>query len=250
MFVNRRSFEDFCISRLPKVLGKYTVSRVVSNNSTSQGLANHGFWEAWNSVAIFNKVIEKLNPRCVDIGANVGYYSMLFHLAGARNIAVYEPNKDLVKVLTYIDEVNNLGLKIYDCAVGGSQGYREFVVTEQDLGGSYIKPASGSKTNLVRCEDIRNVIDLHQPDVIKIDVEGAEDEILRTMLSEKYFHKMDVFVEIFQGRNYNFTELIHFLFMRADKVGVCDFDGSILICESEDMFYRVFSNEKLVYLEI
>lgn len=121
-----------------------------------------------------------------DIGACLGYYSLLASkLVGPKGaVHAFEPNPTLIPILR-----GNLGGKpnvhVIDKAMSGSSGSVEFHVAPLPfIGTSSIRADwQPRRTELVKaeatclddyCRDAGAV-----PDVVKLDVEGVEDEVLR-----------------------------------------------------------------------
>ena len=60
---------------LARVLGKYLLYVHGSDLSLAPHLMLDGYWEIWVTMAIANYI--QPGMRCIDVGANVGYYSVL-----------------------------------------------------------------------------------------------------------------------------------------------------------------------------
>lgn len=117
-----------------------------------------------------------------DIGANVGYYSILAsRLVGANGrVVAFEP---VVRNLAYLQrhvELNSAwNVTVLPFAVAGENGILSFSTGPDNAMGS-IDRSGGSADVLVPAvtlDDISSRLGLI-PDVIKIDVEGAEMEVL------------------------------------------------------------------------
>jgi len=124
----------------------------------------------------------------IDIGANAGTYSLF--VAGragsnARILAV-EPNPGARERLTC-----NLALNNYHCvevvpaALGPAAGEVELVVNPRNMGASSIlgdwDRTKDSYSVRVPCETLQGLVErkgLSRIDALKIDVEGAEDQVL------------------------------------------------------------------------
>ncbi|HTU35352.1 MAG TPA: FkbM family methyltransferase [Candidatus Acidoferrum sp.] len=122
---------------------------------------------------------------CCDIGANVGYYSLLF-ASHAREGAVhsFEP----VPLNFYVLCTNRLlnhfsNLTANPCAVGDSNGSVRFVVSRDSAFSSLvntgIKPmAMEISVPITRLDAYCEANGLGTIDVLKVDVEGAEGKVL------------------------------------------------------------------------
>ena len=58
-----------------RVLGKYIMYVDPRDRGITPHLALNGFWEAWVTVALARLI--QPGWRCVDVGANVGYFTLL-----------------------------------------------------------------------------------------------------------------------------------------------------------------------------
>jgi FkbM family methyltransferase len=131
-----------------------------------------------------------------DIGAHVGYHSLGFAARGASVVA-FEPNAaNIERLRLNVDRNANLAprIKIVSCAVSDSDGEMVFKQSDdlrgQSMGGHLDKalpplnPADYAKfkTTVVPTVKIDTLIESRgekAPDIIKIDVEGAEELVLR-----------------------------------------------------------------------
>lgn len=145
--------------------------------------AADGFWEAWITCWM-SKQFEN-HERFIDIGANVGYYSMMAAKAGLLTAAV-EPNPALVRMLWDTAALNNIfrNFEVVDVALSDGYGEISLVIPEGHSGGAYIAE-SGGVTVPVRKFDDYFAFARNQNVLIKIDAEGAEPKIWAGM--QRYF---------------------------------------------------------------
>jgi FkbM family methyltransferase len=127
-------------------------------------------------------------PKVIwDIGANIGVASLYFamHYPNAR-LYGFEPVPANYEVCQ-LNYKNLPGGKVFPWAVGASSGTATFEMRATDpRGGGLGKNFSGTDTSIqkfdVRVRSISDLLDedkLEPPDLVKIDVEGAELEVLR-----------------------------------------------------------------------
>jgi FkbM family methyltransferase len=124
---------------------------------------------------------------CYDIGGYRGYMSGVFALAGASRVIVFEPLPDNLKRLNRLQELNpELPIQIEEMAVGKSDGEATFKIMPDQSMGKLVDSAfqvdrtmaheiSVQITRLDTCIYGRG---LPRPNLIKIDVEGAEVDVL------------------------------------------------------------------------
>ncbi|MFP5310028.1 MAG: FkbM family methyltransferase [Actinomycetes bacterium] len=139
-----------------------------------------GIHSAWLGLYERAKVREfasvlRAGDTVFDVGAHAGYYSLLALRAGARVVAV-EPNPSNRGFLANHFAMNDFhdGVCVVDSAVGGSVGTVRF-----DVSGSYVGSISEAGSVEVAVTTLDELARAHgQPDLIKIDVEGAEGDVL------------------------------------------------------------------------
>jgi len=122
----------------------------------------------------------------VDIGANVGWYSLFVASragASARVLAL-EPQPEIFDRLTYNIRLNPFGtVKAVACAVADKTGELTLFLDRRNRGESSVKIVGSSPSDTLRVPAV-TLLDLLQRegfarvDAVKLDVEGAEDLIL------------------------------------------------------------------------
>lgn len=131
----------------------------------------------------------------VDFGANVGDLTALFEMQGCE-VHAFEPEPETFKLLAR-RYANSPNVNLYNAAVGVKDGWAELIVPSSFLE----KPRSASKASSITLDRYKSpnaithkvrVIDaigfiknLRQPPkLIKIDIEGAELDILEKLKAE------------------------------------------------------------------
>ena len=159
----------------------------------------------------------------VDIGANVGIYSMLAAYAGARVLAI-EPQPVLCARLAFNKQANGFdAIEVVQSAVGESDGTTEIVIDEKNLGHSGAA-TEGEKRITVPCATLLGLLDRHgieRPDLLKIDVEGAEDIILTAFFDKAPAgrHPLSIILENAPAR------------WNTDCIALCQANGYRLMAE-------------------
>ena len=121
----------------------------------------------------------------VDVGAHIGHYSLLAAKVVGESGKVYavEPCQETVRLLEKSIHANGMkNLVVHCCAAGNSQCLREFNITgSSDSHGFYHHPNTETlNTVQVKQEKIDSIVG-GRVNVVKIDVEGAEIEVLEGM---------------------------------------------------------------------
>jgi FkbM family methyltransferase len=123
----------------------------------------------------------------VDIGANVGLYSLFVaSRAKAARILAIEPQPGILDRLRFNLAVNpHIAVTVLPIALADRDGTVELVLDPSDSGGTHLesqaRPAARQNVVNVPCRTLAAVIGeagLTRVDALKIDVEGAEDLVL------------------------------------------------------------------------
>lgn len=142
---------------------------------------------SWNE-AEYAAFRAAMTPGAVvfDVGANVGAYALLFgHWTGARGrVFAFEPSPSAFAGLSGHVRLNGLTgiVTPVQAAVGAQPEVRPFVVAPTAGEGRLATPLDGDRTTVpVPVTTIDEFCRREQvtPDLIKIDVEGAELDVLR-----------------------------------------------------------------------
>jgi FkbM family methyltransferase len=129
-----------------------------------------------------------LSPGMVfyDVGANVGFLSVLAsRLVGPTGTVVaFEPLEANIRQIEHNARLNQAAITVIPVALSNENGLRDFVVSGSTVGqltGSQACDLSSFKIQAVpvrRLDTIRSEQKHPPPDLIKIDVEGAEACVL------------------------------------------------------------------------
>ena len=129
----------------------------------------------------------------VDIGANVGMFSMLVasYAGPTADILAFEPEPENLKRLRFNAAANpGLHIRIMPMALGATAGSVTLEVDPRDRGGTRVRTSaggSGQGSVTVECRPLADVLkeqNVASIDALKIDVEGSEDEILNAFFKQ------------------------------------------------------------------
>ena len=128
--------------------------------------------------------------RCLDIGANLGFYTVVMGRLGAR-VDAFEAFPYNHRLLSRNVAENALGelVRTHEVACASAPGIGEVLIEEQSINlGSTFVPAPGTATppgHVAQRVELARVDDLipsdETVDLVKIDVEGAELDVFRGM---------------------------------------------------------------------
>jgi FkbM family methyltransferase len=151
----------------------------------------HLFWYEYyeKPVEAGLKKFLKADSIFIDIGANVGYFSLYAsRLAPQGKVIAFEPVSHLFEALQKNIEVNNItNIKAVQVAIGAANEERDIYIAATDNAGmsSFGKPENYSgKKELVKVYSFDSwfaLSGLEKVDLVKIDVEGFELAALKGM---------------------------------------------------------------------
>ena len=152
------------------------------------------YYEIFDSeIYIFNS--ETNNPLIIDCGANIGL-SILYlkRLYPQSRIIAFEPDLNIFQTLeSNINNFNLSNVELTRKAVWKSEGFLEFASEGSDGGRLSDEEELGLKKYQVPTVRLGNY--LTQPvDFLKIDIEGAETEVLKD-IQEELVNVKNIFVE-------------------------------------------------------
>lgn len=124
------------------------------------------------------------NPVFVDVGANVGIYSLWAAsvMKGKGIVLAIEPNPSAYERLMYNCALNDFSgnIKGHNVALSDHEGFETLYVGQNNLGEASCvhKTASPLKVKALRLSTLLSQGKIKKVDILKIDVEGAESMIL------------------------------------------------------------------------
>lgn len=133
----------------------------------------------------------------IEIGANVGVFSIFFsrlfrkHGKKLSDIFIFEPSVEAYRRLLKNIKINRVsGIQIFNCAVGEVTGLQDFFEPEghlmngtmhRDFAEIFSVPIRSSKVFTLNGGLLENLIDEDKRLLIKIDTEGSETAIIKSM---------------------------------------------------------------------
>jgi FkbM family methyltransferase len=221
---------------LSRVLGFYKIYL----DTTDTGFASHllldGFWEMWLTIFLASQV--KTGMTVIDVGANFGYYTLLFGaLVGAEGrVYAVEPNPEVIPKLQRSVDLNGLAQRttIIKAAAGATDGGEvELYVPNNEpknamvvASGRGIEPGAGRLHKVPRIRLDKLAQTMHRVDLVKIDAEGAEEDVIAGMEQILRRDKSKLILE-FNARRYadpaGFLDRLNSMYGRMHYI---DFDCS------------------------
>lgn len=120
----------------------------------------------------------------LDIGANMGYYTLFGVRSGANKVIAIEANPVMSERLNENIALNGFQdtVRVFTVGVGDQKGVMTLTVSDQDMGSSSMvnKEISGKEVEVAieTLPDILAQASVEKINALKIDVEGMEDRVL------------------------------------------------------------------------
>ncbi len=135
--------------------------------------------------ALTQAFVENLHEGMIvyDIGAHWGYFSLLAsrHVGDAGKIIAFEPHPHNVRVMEKNLKLNGIhNVHLLKVAVADTSGVATFDLGE-DTGLGRLSQKGSYQVRVVRLDDLFEQGEIPSPQLVKIDIEGAEGAALRGM---------------------------------------------------------------------
>lgn len=151
----------------------------------SQSVVANGYWEMWLTEAV--EAALKPGMVAIDVGANVGYFSMLMadRIGAAGRVHAFEPNPSMAALLADSAARNGFHgrITVHDDPLWDVDGVEALLkVPEGEPKNAHLIIGAGDAIGYqLTTRRLDSYPALFDADVIKIDVEGAEEAIWRGM---------------------------------------------------------------------
>lgn len=221
---------------LPQKTTTVEVNGVVATFSVSSPISVERTNHLMGEKPVVSKVISEVQPDDVfyDIGANIGIYSCLISKVLTQGeVVAFEPSSSNVVSLAQNVSNNGSNITIAPVALADFTGLVGFELDgdHPGVGTHSISKADGSemRVGVFSGEQLISQGDLPAPDVLKIDVEGAELSVLRG-LQDQFSDIRMIFCEIHGGD----TEEVQ-SFLRENG-----FDIEVILDRESEQFIHAF----------
>jgi FkbM family methyltransferase len=163
---------------LARVLNKFTMLLPTGDRSVVPHLLMDGYWEMWLTLAVARHV--QPGMLCVDVGANVGYYSLLLAELSGTLVHCVEPVVEAGRCIKESMKLSGFeSFVVHEEVASDRLGTVEMLWAPSNLGGSRVVPhdkrlvmARSAKT-----ERLDSIVQSTGAHFIKIDAEGSEARI-------------------------------------------------------------------------
>jgi FkbM family methyltransferase len=250
---NRTLIESYCTSKckvvnllddtaVAIVLGKYLTWVDLRDKALSPHLMLQGYWEMWITSVLAR--LTKPGTLTLDIGANLGYYTLLLADAVGQNgsVMAFEPNPRLANMLRTSVGINDFGSRVTvrEEAVGQTSGGQltlaipranpqNALILQSEAQKQGFKNVHGDYAQFVQVKSITlDSLNLSNVGMVKIDAEGAEYNIWRGMQSTIDNNPgIQICLEFNASRNYPWEAFFQEMQTKFKQVSHIDFDGRV-----------------------
>jgi FkbM family methyltransferase len=140
----------------------------------------------------------------VDIGLNIGMFTCYALSKGANEVHSFEPDLDNFELAKFNVDLNGFSNRcfLYNHAVVGNQDiFRDFFINvKKNKGAHSLIGKRGRDKITVTCANINKIIEQVKPTILKLDCEGGEYEILKSI---KSFSKINQIIMEFHHAHLN-----------------------------------------------
>lgn len=173
--------DDWSVCR---VLGRYRMFVDTRDVGLSTFLLLDGYWEMWTTEAMLRFI--RPGMTVVDIGANLGYFSLLMgDLVGPTGrVVAFEPNPRMAERARRSAHVNGFAgiTQVHEVALSDHSGDTMMFVPPTEPKNAHFSQAMGREGEIrVRVQRADAFDAILDADFIKIDTEGAEEMVWRGM---------------------------------------------------------------------
>ncbi|HEV7257968.1 MAG TPA: FkbM family methyltransferase [Bosea sp. (in: a-proteobacteria)] len=258
-----------CISRAATqalYLGDHTVlSRILGRykaylDTRDRGFAAHvmldGYWEIWLTQFIARLIAPGMHVA--DVGANFGYYSLLMAdlIGPSGRLLAVEPNPPVVEMLQRTLDLNGFTSRttVVAAAAGSGEGEGRLLVPPGEPknatlvgGGAGGDEASRVSVPIHSLDAL--LADFPRVDFLKIDAEGAEEDIVLGLSETISRWRPRIILEFNPGRCRHPGELLALLRASYPALQCLGFDALVTPVSDADLLDPTNHEDRLLYLD-
>jgi FkbM family methyltransferase len=239
---------------LCRVLGKYLIYADALETGITPHLALDGYWESWITLALARTV--RPGWHCLDVGANHGYYTLVMADAARPDgrVVPIEPTPRLADLLRQTLDINGFPhVEVVSKAAFDADGQAlQLVVPERRSLNARLAEVAAASEEAVAVESVTVdtlTADWPRVDLIKIDVEGAEEAVWRGMARTLADNPAIVVVLEFNAARYDDTRA----FLRAIEssgfaLRYIDVDSEVKDVAAERLVSEQIGDDWMLYL--
>lgn len=136
----------------------------------------------------YNKLNITTDDVIVDFGLNIGMFTLFALNKRAKKLYSYEADRENYEYALQNMKLNEIDTNRYElfnmAVVGNDDVSREFSLnTKKNKGAHSLLHKRGRITTTVSCININKILNLYNPTIVKMDIEGGEYECIKSLTS-------------------------------------------------------------------
>tara|TARA_B110000438_G_C15791920_1_gene641085 strand:- start:1003 stop:1971 length:969 start_codon:yes stop_codon:yes gene_type:complete len=189
---------------------------IIENQFSKNKLITLIFYGGMNNGDIINGVlgddyseIDVKNKIVIDIGANIGDTAIYFISKGAKNVIGVEPfpkNFNLAKKNILKNKMQE-NIKLIQSGCSSKSGFIKIDAEKCDTISTMQENQKGIKIPIITIEQIIKENNVPKNSILKIDCEGCEYEIIKSMSKDNFKNFSEIFIEYHYGHK-QLTEIL------------------------------------------
>jgi FkbM family methyltransferase len=239
-----------------------TLARVLGHSkmflpTTDVGFASHlmldGFWEIWLT-RFFARTVEP-GMTAIDVGANFGYYTLLFGAAVGPpgHVIAVEPVPSTAAILARTIEVNGLAARtrlVTAAAWDRTDVEVHMLVRPDEPKNAAVIAAPQPGSIAVRTTTVDELTrELARVDVVKIDAEGAEVAIIAGMQETIERFRPSLLLEFNAARYPDPSGFLASIAAKYSRFRALNFDGELETASPRAVVTTRYGEDWLLYFE-
>ena len=182
------------------------------------------FWTVWKSYEeeTTNYLLEKSNSGYfIDVGANIGRYSVLMAKKG-WNVIAFEPVKSTFNQLKTNLTLNDLDAELYNMGLGEKKEEISIYYDREKHAEASIIKDSQKESEKIYIDRLDNLINLFPKEnvILKIDVEGFGSQVLKGAINFIRKTRPTIIIEIWEKENESIKLLSDLGYKRAGETEI------------------------------
>ncbi|MEM3385517.1 MAG: FkbM family methyltransferase [Nitrososphaeria archaeon] len=155
----------------------------------------------------FTKYIRNIHTF-IDVGSYIGGYSIRASKMGVKNVIAIEPDQENFNILLKNIELNKckVGIQVFNIAAGEKEQFINLYSPEKDNLGMINVIGKGVRKGCIKCYPLDKILKVEGPIMVKIDVEGYEEAVLKGMA--KILPKVNILFMEIQGNPSSFNRFL------------------------------------------